>query len=201
MAIDSANPGKATDFRASEANRRIENLIRLGRVAAVDYTAGRARVTFPDLESAWLKWLAARSGPDRDWCAPEVGEQVLVAATSGELSQGLILGALASRRNPNVGDVKTQRRTVFADGTVIEYDRALRVLSVFAPNQIALQAFGQITLIGDVVIEGNLQVTGAIRAEHQIVSSRACWPPVPATTPRIPVSRRYRQIERPGDGD
>lgn len=42
----------------------------------------------------WMRWTSARSGYDAEWWQPEIDEQVLVLAPSGNLNLALIVGVI-----------------------------------------------------------------------------------------------------------
>ena len=109
---------------ATDTARRVHNLIRYGVVEEADYEAAVVRVSMQDGEllSDWVPWWTLRAGPDRYWWAPEVGEVVLLLSPSGELGTGLVLPAGFSNQN-QPADRETVKRTVYEDGTVVEYDR------------------------------------------------------------------------------
>ena len=183
-------------YRVEQLERQLNNILRIGNVVDVDYDKALCRVEIGNIKTAWLKWFTDRASNDRNWWAPEIGEQVMVLSPSGEMTQGAVLPAIYQDAHPAPAHRETVHRTEYADGVVIEYDRSLSVLHVWSPNQIALRAYGQITLVGDVVVDGNLQVTGFVRAEKPIVSTQAVWPPNPSSAPSIPPSRRYNSVER-----
>ena len=116
------------EFRISELERRLANVIRYGTVETLDETAARVTVRCGDILTAPLPWLTRRAGPDRDWWAPEPGEQVLVLSPSGDPAQGAVLPAIYQDAYPAPAASKTVRRIQFADGTVIDYDRAAHLL-------------------------------------------------------------------------
>jgi phage baseplate assembly protein V len=121
-------------FDIAELERRLANLIRDGLIASVDYDAARARVQIGDLLTAPLPWYAGRAGGDRTWWAPEVGEQVTVLSPSGELAQGRILPALYSNAAPAPASAGDVSRAVWADGLVVEHDRARKLTRIHAPE-------------------------------------------------------------------
>lgn len=119
----------------SDIDRRLANLLRYGVVAELDEKNAdgpRATVDLGDVVTDWLPWFTPRAGADRTWWAPEPGEQVMVLSPSGELSQGTILPAINSTVNPANGDRRTLQRETYADGTVVQYDRAAHQLLVDA---------------------------------------------------------------------
>ncbi|MCZ8010297.1 phage baseplate assembly protein V, partial [Pseudomonas aeruginosa] len=110
------------DFAA--LSRMIENLIRLGTIAAVDHAAQRVRVLTGDLLTGWLPWASPRAGADREWNAPTLNEQVLLFSPSGQTANGVVLTGLFSDLIPPNGDRDALHRTTYRDGAVIEYDSA-----------------------------------------------------------------------------
>lgn len=113
-----------SQFRIGDIERRLHNLIRPGTVLEADYQKARVRVKMGSNTSAWLPWVTQRAGGDRIWHPPEIGEQVLVIAPSGELAAGFVLsGGIYKQDHPANGDRATISRTTYADGAVVEYDR------------------------------------------------------------------------------
>ena len=93
----------------------------------------------------WLPWLANRAGYDAEWWWPELDEQVVVLAPSGNIAQGIILGSLyrgcltfdtesdkIKQRDPvPVAEVDRQvHQRIYKDGSSISYDRNLHKLAV-----------------------------------------------------------------------
>ena len=112
-----------------DIERRTANQIRMGTVLAVDYAGARVRIKSGEIESAWLPWSTGRaSGAKRRWDPPEVGEQVVMLAPTGDLRQAVVLTGVfqASAGAPNASPDKDT--TVYGDGTVVEYDRASHTL-------------------------------------------------------------------------
>ena len=150
--------GKVVDVR-----RRVDNLIRLGVVAAVDLAAARVRVRYggtadDPVLSAWLPWLAPRAGDAIAWWPPAEGEQVAVAAPSGELSAGVVLGSLYSATAPPPAGEAEVHRTVYADGALVEYDAGTHALRATLP------AGGTVVVTGNAEIDGAVDATGALTA-------------------------------------
>jgi phage baseplate assembly protein V len=90
----------------------------------------------------WMPWTTTRAGFDGEWWAPEVDEQVLVIAPSGNLSQGVIVGSLyrgsltfdaaaddIAPRDPIPSDKEIHRR-IYKDGSSVTYDRNSHNLSM-----------------------------------------------------------------------
>ncbi|EGY29533.1 phage baseplate assembly protein V [Candidatus Regiella insecticola 5.15] len=78
----------------AEFEQRVANLIRVGVVEEVDCKRVRTRVRLGKLlVMDWLPMLALRAGQVRIWASLKKGEQVLIAAPSGELGLATIVGS------------------------------------------------------------------------------------------------------------
>ena len=80
-------------YKVAEEDRRQGSTVRLGTVSAVDAASARVRVRMgiDQAVTDWLPWVAFRAGRVRVWSAPSVGEQALILAPSGELTQAVVL--------------------------------------------------------------------------------------------------------------
>ncbi|SME96414.1 phage baseplate assembly protein V [Desulfovibrio gilichinskyi] len=123
-------------YLLAELDRRLSNVVRIGTVAEADYSKARLRVSFGEAVSDWLPWVTFRAGGDHTWWAPEVDEQVLVLAPSGEISGGVVLGSIFSTSHPAPADRPTIHRTTYEDGAIIEYDRLKHILHAYIPGDI-----------------------------------------------------------------
>ncbi|MBE0529536.1 MAG: phage baseplate assembly protein V [Rhodospirillales bacterium] len=140
------------DMEMAELDRRLANVVRIGTVAEADYPAARVRVAIGDNLTGGLPWLTARAGGDRAWWAPEVGEQVMVFSPGGDLAQGVVLPALFSNAAPAPADSPDIRREVYADGLVIEHDRAkklTRLNALDSEGTLVLEAKNIVIRTGD----------------------------------------------------
>ncbi len=141
----------------ADLRRRIANLQHFGVIVAADYPAARVKVTIGAIVTEWLPWLTARAGGDRTWHAPEIGEQVMVFCPSGDIGNGVVMPAIYSAAKPPNGAASTVHRTTYADGAVIEYDRAAHELKLTIPGKVTLNATGNVTA----TIGGNLSASVA----------------------------------------
>ncbi|MCX8016531.1 MAG: phage baseplate assembly protein V [Rhodocyclaceae bacterium] len=107
----------------TEAERLLANTVLPGRIEQLDARRARVRVRCGELLTDWIPFAARRAGPDRTWHAPEPGEQVLLAAPGGDLTQAVVLGALYSQRHPAPASSADISGTYWADGALMEYDR------------------------------------------------------------------------------
>lgn len=116
-------------YAVTQMDRILANFMRRGRVLSVDLGNAVATVDFDGEVVPELEWLKPRMGDDREWFAPSEGEYVVVLSPGGDLSQGVILGATAQDRFPDAGN-NANPRTIYADDTVIEYDKENHVLTI-----------------------------------------------------------------------
>jgi phage baseplate assembly protein V len=135
-------------YRVTELERRLNNLLRLGTVASLDAGAARVTVRSGDLLTAPLPWFTRRAGPDRDWWAPEAGEQVMILAPAGELTQGVVLPAIYRGDYPAPAATADKRRVEFLDGAFAEYDRASGTLTVSAEGLVRIIGKGTVEIVG-----------------------------------------------------
>lgn len=147
--------------------RRLENLIRLGTIAAVDHAAARCTVSTGGLSVPNLPWLALRAGDSSDWDPPTVGEQCILVAPSGEPAQGIALVGLYSQQRPAPSNSATVRRRKYPDGAVIDYNHATHTLSATLPAG----GKAQLTAPGGVTILGNVDITGTVTVSADVIAS------------------------------
>ena len=159
------------EFELTEIARRLASIVRLGIVAEVDHQAARVRVRYGETAlSRWLPWVTARAGEDRSWWAPEVGEQVLILAPSGDLGAGVVLAGVYQRGYPAPEQSPDKHATHYRDGAVIEYDRAAHRLKAVLPTggTAEITAPDGVTVRGDLMVTGDLDVTGAAEVAGDI---------------------------------
>ncbi|WP_313314550.1 phage baseplate assembly protein V [Stutzerimonas nitrititolerans] len=158
--------------------RRLDNLIRLGTIAAVDHAAARCTVKTGGLTVPNLPWQAQRAGSSRDWDAPTVGEQCILLSPSGEPSQGVVLVGLYSQQRPAPSKSANLRRRKYPDGAVIDYDHATHTLTATLPEggkaklvaTGGLHVIGPITHEGDYTQTGNQHITGTVNVTDDVIA-------------------------------
>lgn len=172
-------------YRIAELERRLNNIV---RVATVDMQSGdRVRVVDGSgLKTGMLPWLTRRAGNDRDWWAPESGEQVVLLCPSGDPALGVVLPSIYRASHPAPAEAATVHRIVYQDGAVTEYDRAAHKLEATIPGDIEATATGTITATAgnriqgtapDIIFTGAVQVNGTIHASNDITSDTAIGAP------------------------
>lgn len=154
------------EFLLTELDRRLANIIKIGRVQSVDLTQTlpKVRVRIGELETAWLPLLTLRAGNDTHWWPISLEEQVLVVSPSGDLAQGIVIGSIFQNQFPPLSISGDIVRSEYSDGAVIEYDKENHHLSVALPEggTVELIADGGITIVGDVTVTGNISASGEV---------------------------------------
>lgn len=131
----------------TEAERRVTDLVRHGRVIETKYddpSAPRVKVGIgdPDDEGGYIKtgWLPIMVGRSNEWSPLKVGESVTVLSEAGEIQAGVVVpGAIHNEEMPAPGDRVDLWRKQFADGSVIEYDEAAGALKFTAKTKVDVQ--------------------------------------------------------------
>lgn len=105
---------------------------RVGIVIDRDPAAAKVRARFPDHDdvvSWWLPMVSAKTKDDRAYWLPDLGEHVLCLMDE-RLEQGFCLGAFYSAAEPPPVSSGDKAHVTFADGAVMEYDRAAHTLMI-----------------------------------------------------------------------
>lgn len=143
-------------YTLNDLDRRLANMIRIGAIKQVDLTNAVAKVEIGDIVTEWIPWSGRRAGKNRDWHAPDVGEQVVVFAPGGDFSQGVIGPSIFQDDFPANGNEATIERTTFNDGSVVEYDRDQHKLNLTLTSTATFTlAIGQSKIIVD---NGQVQI-------------------------------------------
>jgi phage baseplate assembly protein V len=158
-----------------------------GEVSAIDYPNCRIRVRLDDRDGLQTYWLnvpqSNTQGTKRRPLMPELGEQVAVLLDEDGVGGVYLGGIYSTAEPPPVVDEDTDY-VRFSDGTVSTYDRAAGVMTldcvgglivkcgrnitiesgepvvVKAPS--ATLDIPQVTLNGDLQVNGNVNATGAM---------------------------------------
>ena len=166
-------------FNLVEMSRRLVNVVRLGTVHAVDRAAARVQVQYDEIPdgdpvlTAWLPWVTARAGETSTWWAPDVGEQVVLLAPSGELAQAVVLPALYRTLHPAPSAEADTHRTEYSDGAAIEYNATDHELTAVLPEgaTASIEADGGIEIAGNVTVNGTLHATGKVSSDADVEDS------------------------------
>ncbi|MGX3020924.1 phage baseplate assembly protein V [Ursidibacter sp. B-7004-1] len=164
-----------TEPNRTELLRRLDNLLRLGTIAEVDYVKALVKVQSGNILTDWLPWVAFRAGTTQSWSPPTTGEQCLVLAVSGELTTAVVLVGLYTQNAPSQSP--DEHCIKFADGMELKYNQASGHLTVKNCKTANIQATSSITAdtpsftcTGNVVIQGSLSVKGAISTQGSMTA-------------------------------
>ncbi|MDV4339031.1 phage baseplate assembly protein V [Acinetobacter baumannii] len=150
----------------ADINRRLENLIRFGKIKTVIPSNPIPLVTvdLDDIVTPEIRFFNARSGDDSTWDPPSLDEEVMVISPCGEIGPtSVVFYGLYNNEHPAPSDDLNKKIRVFADGCIIAYDIAAHHLSAILPSggKAIVTADGGITVNGDTTINGNLQINGS----------------------------------------
>jgi len=177
---------------AAEHDRMIGGIAVVGTVCELDAAAARVRVECNGNVTDWLPWIERRAGAGaRTWNPPRLDEQVLVVSPCGNMALGVVVGSIYQDAYPAPADSEGVDRTVYADGTTVEYDHAANRLTVDAGtasvvircNTATVEAAESVridtpeaTFTGDVKVTGeatfsaDVKVSGEVRANGEVYS-------------------------------
>ncbi|EHU2214543.1 TPA: phage baseplate assembly protein V [Acinetobacter baumannii] len=150
----------------ADINRRLENLIRFGKIKTVNPSNPIPLVTvdLDDIVTPEIRFFNACSGDDSTWDPPSLDEEVMVISPCGEIGPtSVVFYGLYNNEHPAPSDDLNKKIRVFADGCIIAYDIAAHHLSAILPSggKAIVTADGGITVNGDTTINGNLQINGS----------------------------------------
>ena len=132
-----------------EAERRIEQIVKMGVISEVDHRAGLCRVSFGERVSPPSPWLMGRCGKDKEYWAPDIGEQAIFFSPYGDGSEGIVMTGIFSDRIPLPAEAGEGRHvTEYADGTRMLVDRNAHIVEIKDSSNSAIRmAEGYIDLL------------------------------------------------------
>jgi phage baseplate assembly protein V len=150
--------------------RLLQRIVCPAEVVEVDENLHRVRVKLLDRQGMITGFLPVLVPFGKDTYAyglPKVGDSVLVVFLPQGLEDGFVLGSFyhLEKTPPKAGVGKFYKK--FKGGTLIEYDENAHLLTV-SVNGKAVITTQLTTHNGDVVINGNLKVSGNITAGKDI---------------------------------
>ncbi|RWU18107.1 phage baseplate assembly protein V [Pseudomonas alkylphenolica] len=171
---------------SSAHDRMLAALIIPCRVVAVDLAAAMVRVSDgAGWTSAWVRWHSQAAGKARHWRAPGLEEQGALISPSGEPAQGTFVPGLygnAGAQPDNRDHVEVWR---FDDGGSLVYDWQANSYTIELPSGTAMVRVGgsslvvtdssitaqatSIALVGNVLVDGPLHVTGDINGDGKVI--------------------------------
>ena len=144
--------------------RRVENLIRAGRIKTVTPSKPFHTVTvnLGDIVTKQLRLLNLRAGKDATHDLPSINEECIVFSPCGVLELGIVVVGLNNEDFPTPSQDPVIKLRMFEDGAVISYDTKNHSLQAILPAGATaiLTAPGGLTVNADTTINGKLFVNG-----------------------------------------
>ena len=144
--------------------RRVENLIRAGRIKTVTPSKPFHTVTvnLGDIVTKQLRLLNLRAGKDATHDLPSINEECIVFSPCGVLELGIVVVGLNNEDFPTPSQDPDIKLRMFEDGAVISYDTKNHSLQAILPAgaTAVLTAPSGLTVNADTTINGKLFVNG-----------------------------------------
>ena len=187
-------------YAGAEHDRMLAGLVKPCYVVALDLAAVPpvCRVSDGEWVSAWVRWHSLAAGKARHWRAPSMNEQGALISTSGDVSQGTFVPGLYGNAGPSPDTRDHVERWLFDDGGSLTYDWQAKRYSIVLPSgsvdievgssaatvtdnavvvtSCAIALDGDVTIFGDVLINGALRVTADILGGGSIIDTAGNTP-------------------------
>ena len=135
--------------KVAELEEKLNNLVKVGKIVAVNPKKATARVEFEDRDKtvSWeLPIIHKHTKWDKAYWLPKVGELVYVLTPALGNGLGVILGSSYNNEDtPPTEDINTVK-ILFEDGTVIQYDKSTHKLYIRSVGDIEIVSDTHITL-------------------------------------------------------
>lgn len=171
----------------AEHDRMIAGQVKACYVVALDLAASPpvCRVSDGEWVSAWVRWHSQAAGKARHWRVPSMNEQGALFSPSGDVSQGTFVPGLYGDAGPAPDTRDHVERWLFDDGGSLTYDWQAKRYSIVLPSgsveievggsaatvtdNAVVVTSGAIALDGDVTIYGEVVINGALRVTQDIL--------------------------------
>lgn len=159
-----------SQFSISDLLRRIENLLKVVVIHAVDFDAQKLQIASAGIISGWLDMPGEVTHNYLRWRPLKPGVQVLIACESGDLANAIIVQILYNAGNQPLNTSETLDYMQFTDGALISYDTDTSTLTAELPSGGTIRAAapqGEIDIHAD---QGTIKLTaddGQISASAQ----------------------------------
>ncbi|SUZ33615.1 hypothetical protein ROE7235_03388 [Roseibaca ekhonensis] len=131
-------------FAMAEIDRKLANMVQLGRITEIDSGNMRARVQIGDLTTAMIPVSQIAAGSIRMHWMPSAGEQVVVFAPSGEMGNAIIQGAVPQT------------------GSAVAEDAAHPTIDLGG---------AELVITGNVKITGNVEIVGSVTVTEDVTAN------------------------------
>ncbi len=146
----------------AETDRRLANVLSVGTVVAIDPGKSSARVKIGDLKTPLIQVNALRAGGMQFWWMPTVGEQVVVAAPSGDIAQAFILCSLFAKNAPS-SDPNVPKINLAGGKMIIDGDLEITGNLLVKQN---IQVILEMSANGNIITEADAIASGVSLKNH-----------------------------------
>jgi phage baseplate assembly protein V len=160
----------------ADIERRLENLLRIGTISAVNHQERLVKVSTGKLITQWLAWPADIGNNYIRWRPLRLNTQVIIACISGDPAQASIIGMLYSNdlNSPRVDDHIDVIQ--FNDGSHIQYDSQVHKLTLKCVGDVLVDTpettfTGTVTVNGHVTYKDGLTGTGNAKVDGDVIAS------------------------------
>lgn len=154
--------------RLKRLEAKVNQIVRHGTVTSTNPSKGTVRVKLMDTDRivSWeLPVLSARTFNNKSFDLPDINEQVMCIFLPNGMEQGFVIGSVFSSADPPPVSDQNKKHYAWPDGTWLEYDRAAHKLTGNVNGVVELTA-QQFDLVGPVMVNGTLNVTGLVTMEN-----------------------------------
>jgi phage baseplate assembly protein V len=125
-----------------------------GKISEVQADKGLYRVSWDDRDdvSQLIPRLEGNTSDNQDSTPFDVNEHV-VAVMDANFENGVILGAIYDKKTSPAGGNKDKRRTVFKDGSFIEFDRSTGVYKIETKGDLKLKSDAKVRIDAGTFLE------------------------------------------------
>lgn len=142
-----------------DLRRRLQSIIRLGRVIAVHESGNLIKVQHGQLKTPFIRWFAYAAGETRDYRCPSVGEQAVLlnygAGNNGTQTVALI--GLFSDDFPAPSNDPNEIVRCYPDGSLVSYHAKNHLLTVEVKGDVVVNVdkTAKVKAGGDVTVDGS----------------------------------------------
>lgn len=142
-----------------DLRRRLQSIIRLGRVNAIHESGNLIKVQHGQLKTPFIRWFAYAAGETRDYRCPSVGEQAVLlnygAGNNGTQTVALI--GLFSDDFPAPSNDPNEIVRCYPDGSLVSYHAKNHLLKVEVKGDVVVNVdkTAKVKAGGDVTVDGS----------------------------------------------
>lgn len=142
-----------------DLRRRLQSIIRLGRVIAVHESGNLIKVQHGQLKTPFIRWFAYAAGETSDYRCPSIGEQAVLlnygAGNNGTQTVALI--GLFSDNFPAPSNDPNEIVRCYPDGSLVSYHAKNHLLKVEVKGDVVVNVdkTAKVKAGGDVTVDGS----------------------------------------------